>query len=496
MNITSIKEAIMLCHHAGVTPYVWGHRGVGKSSIVDQCAEKHRMGSINMRLSQCEASDLRGMPYADVSNGVTRFLPPVDMPIGGISWDEYMDILKLPDSLIAALGETEAMNFIEADPTIVESPLNTIRLLDSLIEIIGEKNKDVEVNKEIIDKLGLNLKPGNYLHSDFINSIVGAIKVKMSENRRRLNNGFLFLDELNRAQDDVTQAAFELVLDNSVGSYNLPPGWSVVCAGNFNDGDSYQTNNFKDAALIDRFAHLTLDSGEITVDEWTSYMVNQHGGKASKIIEFATQNTNHLDGSPSGSLGFNVEPSRRSWEAVVRVNDVMLEGNYSKDAYAGIISGLLGQSIATSYINYDCPVNVKGIMSNGVTPYMDDLRRLSRNQLQGVTWGLASYLKGKVNEEKYAKIAIDYAKFVLQNQSDNDIIVAFITMLVDIKMNHIRMAAVSNPKVAQLIHNLVSGSGNNKKPFISYLQDHPEFQDILSSSALGLADINENEDED
>ena len=32
MNVTELKKALLLCRRAGITPFVWGKHGLGKSS--------------------------------------------------------------------------------------------------------------------------------------------------------------------------------------------------------------------------------------------------------------------------------------------------------------------------------------------------------------------------------------------------------------------------------------------------------------------------------
>jgi len=48
-------------HHTPVM--IWGPPGVGKSQIIAQVAEKHNVPVIDIRLSQMEPSDLRGIPF-------------------------------------------------------------------------------------------------------------------------------------------------------------------------------------------------------------------------------------------------------------------------------------------------------------------------------------------------------------------------------------------------------------------------------------------------
>jgi len=66
-------------HHTPVM--IWGPPGVGKSQLVSQIAEKHQHQMIDIRLSQMEPSDLRGIPFRDgdsVEWAVPSMLPNVN----------------------------------------------------------------------------------------------------------------------------------------------------------------------------------------------------------------------------------------------------------------------------------------------------------------------------------------------------------------------------------------------------------------------------------
>lgn len=60
---------------------IWGPPGIGKSSIVAQTANAHKIGFIDLRLSQLAPTDLRGLPVA--RNGVSRWYPPEFLPRTG-----------------------------------------------------------------------------------------------------------------------------------------------------------------------------------------------------------------------------------------------------------------------------------------------------------------------------------------------------------------------------------------------------------------------------
>ncbi len=70
-------------HRLMFSTMIWGAPGIGKSSIVAQTAEAHKMGMIDLRLSQLAPTDLRGLPVADQELKVSRWYPPEFLPQAG-----------------------------------------------------------------------------------------------------------------------------------------------------------------------------------------------------------------------------------------------------------------------------------------------------------------------------------------------------------------------------------------------------------------------------
>ena len=59
--LTQEFESVFDGHHTPVM--LWGAPGIGKSQIISQVAEAHEVNIIDIRLSQMEPSDLRGIPF-------------------------------------------------------------------------------------------------------------------------------------------------------------------------------------------------------------------------------------------------------------------------------------------------------------------------------------------------------------------------------------------------------------------------------------------------
>ncbi len=61
---TVLEQEFLSTHDGHHTPVMlWGPPGVGKSQMVQQVGERHGMPVIDIRLSQMEPSDLRGIPF-------------------------------------------------------------------------------------------------------------------------------------------------------------------------------------------------------------------------------------------------------------------------------------------------------------------------------------------------------------------------------------------------------------------------------------------------
>jgi hypothetical protein len=119
------------------------------------------------------------------------------------------------------------------------------------------------------------------------------------------SHGILFLDEINRANREVQQAAFELVLDYRLNFQALPKGWRVVAAIN-EDQDIYSVLSL-DPALIDRFAVINFNP---TLDEWMDHA--RAIGVHDAILKFIDKFNTSLE-VPEAIQPGKVYPSRRSW---------------------------------------------------------------------------------------------------------------------------------------------------------------------------------------
>ena len=103
--VTVLEREFQAALHGQHTPVMlWGPPGVGKSQMVAQVAERHGMPMIDLRLSQMEPSDLRGIPFRvddQVEWAVPSMLP--DAERHGNQGILFLDeITSVPPSVSAA----------------------------------------------------------------------------------------------------------------------------------------------------------------------------------------------------------------------------------------------------------------------------------------------------------------------------------------------------------------------------------------------------------
>lgn len=83
LNAVEIVAAISRTLSAGLVPMIHGSPGIGKSEVVAQVAEKFNLKLIDVRLSQCDPTDLNGFPSVDPVTGRSSYFPMDTFPLEG-----------------------------------------------------------------------------------------------------------------------------------------------------------------------------------------------------------------------------------------------------------------------------------------------------------------------------------------------------------------------------------------------------------------------------
>ena len=80
VSSTQLKNALKSAFRIKRPVFVWGPPGIGKSEVVKSVT--HDLGGhvIDLRMSQLEPTDLRGIPFFNRDNGKMDWAPPIDLP--------------------------------------------------------------------------------------------------------------------------------------------------------------------------------------------------------------------------------------------------------------------------------------------------------------------------------------------------------------------------------------------------------------------------------
>lgn len=83
VNIKQAKDLIVDIISVDLVPMLAGSPAVGKSSIVHQIAQEYNLKVIDLRLAQCDPTDLLGFPYIDKERNRAMYMPMSTFPIEG-----------------------------------------------------------------------------------------------------------------------------------------------------------------------------------------------------------------------------------------------------------------------------------------------------------------------------------------------------------------------------------------------------------------------------
>lgn len=211
--------------------------------------------------------------------------------------------------------------------------------------------------------------------------------------------GILFLDEIEKAPVAVKNAALQLVLDREIGSYKVPDGWSIVCAGNREDDGAFSQQ--LGSALANRMMHLEI---EPDYDAWLKWA--RANGIMDGILGYLAFRPDHLY---RYDPGVNAFPTPRSWEmanTMLQGIENVAEQNELLEAVVGKVVGYEYRTWLTVYKN----VRVEDILLKGDLPDFNKLEKgKEKSFVYAVTTAVAHYVKQR---KTFDGIEANTAKFV------------------------------------------------------------------------------------
>ena len=108
-TVTSVeaRRALLRCFKRQRPVFLWGPPGIGKSELVAGIAEDLGGLMIDIRLSQMEPTDLRGIPFYNKDNGKMDWAPPIELPDEETA-SQYPIVVLFMDEMNSAPPATQA----------------------------------------------------------------------------------------------------------------------------------------------------------------------------------------------------------------------------------------------------------------------------------------------------------------------------------------------------------------------------------------------------
>jgi hypothetical protein len=219
----------------------------------------------------------------------------------------------------------------------------------------------------------------------------------------RSGQGLLFLDELNRANQDTQSALYQLILERRIGDYILPNDWHIVAAGNREiDGCMVQPMS---RALKNRFIHLEMESN---YEDWHNWA--HKNGLNERVIAFMKYRNDALDEATAATRddkgdkqeilrNANAFATPRSWEFASRILNAAMPTRTLGDCFS-VLSGAIGEPMATEFIAY-CDIYLELQDLDAIVADPGSFRPVSDpNKLYAICTGLAA----RANKKTFSNI--------------------------------------------------------------------------------------------
>ena len=216
----------------------------------------------------------------------------------------------------------------------------------------------------------------------------------------------LFLDEMNSAAPSVQAAAYQLVLNRRVGTYQLPDNVLIVAAGN-RDSDKGVTYRMP-SPLANRFVHIEMKVDWDDYFDWaTKNMIHKD------VVGFLTFSKKDLyDFDPKSSSKAFATP--RSWSFV---SELLFDDEEDVSTLTDLIAGSVGEGLGIKFMAHR---KIAGQLPNPadiLDGKVGTLKTKEISAMYSLTISLCYELK-EANERKdpnWNKYVNNFFKFVMAN---------------------------------------------------------------------------------
>jgi MoxR-like ATPase len=284
-----------------ITPLLSGPHGIGKTFIVNSAAKELGGYSLTVEGGSLKEGEITGLPFASPNKeGGTevRFVP----------YYSVSNIMKLEKEYYAR-AKTEG--FLDGDVKLTNDGIN-VKKGDKTTTIPQKTNIDRIIHGEINQ-----YKFGEELDAETKLRLVESGEVQPI---------ILFIDELNRTENQTMKELMNIVLNRNVNGYDLPWWVGIVAAVNPSSQNSTYLTNEMDDAQRDRFIKIKVDA---KLEDWIEYAFDNNLNP--DIVEaIATAEDIFIHREKGHEDIDEMFPSPRSWEMVSHIYTSIDQLNNSK----------------------------------------------------------------------------------------------------------------------------------------------------------------------
>jgi len=323
---------------------VIGEAGTGKTEMVEAVGTELDMAVVAPRAGELEGGEFTGIPR--------------DQEIDNVLVMKYALPGYLPHYKLDANGDVE----VWVDDEGIERKRINVKLLGAAVK-----------NRKALEK-----KHGK----DWYDKVKGVV---------------IFLDEVNRAQDDQTKMSiFQLPEKYAIHTYEVPDHCVVMAAMNPST-DEYQVNEMdQEKAFMNRFIHVKAES---RTQDWLLWA--ERGEVDGAITSYINADPSALQ-DKSEYFEINVPLTPRSWGKVVNTLLQDLELRTFDDAVVReVLSGVVGPIHANNFVNH-----MKENMDKVVTgeEIIKDYKKVQKKVVDAVKKNRMDYLD-QVTRNLYVLLA-------------------------------------------------------------------------------------------
>ncbi|MHB8098148.1 MAG: AAA family ATPase [Sulfuricurvum sp.] len=309
MNVTEFQQLLAAADQANDSVIVESLHGVGKSDSIHSFANKNDYHCEDLFLSMFDTGDLCGLPRAAILHG------------------QHATVWSSPD------WHARIVN--EAFPQV--SRIEDLVISDNKFkEHLTSTWTESEIGRGELNEI---YSAFYRLYPDVLNIALKSSTVYNSNGRRSI----LFLDELNRSNLDVRQAALQLILNKELHSHKLPyiDGKCTIIVSAINPSDLYQVDEL-DAALLDRFLHAELKAD---AKEWLAWA---RANNINQVVQdYIAEHPDRIHWTPKDG-GIGATP--RSWAKLAAYMDNI--ANVPKEIHFPIMKGKIGSELGGQFLSF------------------------------------------------------------------------------------------------------------------------------------------------